>query len=146
MGALKHLVLPLCTAAHLFAIGVFLVEGKEYMADLLEWPRTTVRLTPVERHLLGAGFAFHVVLAINNIAAIMVESAHYRAMATFLELVLYSLDLADAMYENTFLGDGMTLFTLVPLATMSIVTFLGLLLHSQEPGLFTKDKNTKKMK
>ncbi len=145
MGALKHLVLPLCTAAHLFAIGVFLVEGKEYMANMLEWPRNTVKLTPIERHLLGAGFTFHVVLAINNIAAIMVESAHYRAMATFLELVLYSLDLADAVYENTLLADGMAPFTIVPLATMTAVTVLGLLLHSQEPGLFTKDKNEKKM-
>lgn len=74
----------------------------------------------------------------------MVESAHYRAMATFLELVLYSLDLADAMYENTLLGDDMTPFTLVPLATMTVLTVLGLLLHSQEPGLFTKDKNKMK--
>ena len=116
------------------------------MADLLEWPRDTVKLTPIERHLLGAGFTFHVVLAINDIAAIMVENAHYRAMATFLELVLYSLDLADAMYENTFLGDGAKLFTLVPLATMTVITILGLMVHSQEPGLFTKDKNAKKTK
>jgi hypothetical protein len=145
MGALKHIVLPLCTIAHLFAIGVFLVKGKEYMADLLEWPRETNELTPIERHLLGAGFTFHVVLTINNIAAIMVENAHYRAMATFLELVLYSLDLADAMYENKLLlGDK--LFTLVPLATMTFVAILGLVIHSQEPGLFTKDKNAKKTK
>ena len=80
----------------------------------------------------------------------MVENAHYRAMATFLELVLYSLDLADAMYENTFLvlggEEGGKLFTLVPLAIMTGVTVLGLLIHSQEPGLFTKDKNGKKTK
>ncbi|KAL7501352.1 hypothetical protein ACHAWT_010760 [Skeletonema menzelii] len=146
MGALKHIVLPLCTIAHLFAIGVFTFGGKEYMADLLEWPRNTVKLTPIERHLLGAGFTFHVVLTMNNIAAIMVENSHYRAMATFLELVLYSLDLADAMYENTFLGEGGKLFTLVPLAIMTGVTVLGLLVHSQEPGLLTKDKNGKKTK
>ena len=78
----------------------------------------------------------------------MVENAHYRAMATLLELVLYSLDLADAMYENTFLDEegGEKLFTLVPLAVMTGVTLLGLLVHSQEPGLFTKDKNEKKTK
>lgn len=118
------------------------------MADLLEWPRNTIKLTPIERHLLGAGFTFHVVLTINNIAAIMVENAHYRAMATFLELVLYSLDLADAMYENTFLArdEEAKLFTLVPLAMMTGVTVLGLVVHSQEPGLFTKDKNEKKTK
>uniref|UniRef100_A0A7S0AGL7 Uncharacterized protein n=1 Tax=Minutocellus polymorphus TaxID=265543 RepID=A0A7S0AGL7_9STRA len=145
MGALKHVVLPLCTIAHLFAIGVFLVNGKEYMADLLEWPRKTIELTPIERHLLGAGFTFHVVLTINNIAAIIVENAHYRAMATFLELVLYSLDLADAMYENKLLS-GDKLFTLVPLTTMTVVAILGLVIHSQEPGFFTKDKNAKKTK
>lgn len=146
MGALKHIVLPLCTIAHLFAIGVFLFQGKEYMADLLEWPRMTVSLTPIERHLLGAGFTFHIVLSVNNIAAIIVENSHYRAMATFLELILYSLDLADAMYENTLLAEGMNLFTLVPLATMTGVTLLGLVLHSQEPGLFTEDKNVKTKK
>ena len=148
MGALKHVVLPLCTIAHLFAIAIFTLHGKEYMANLLEWPRNTIKLTPIERHLLGAGFTFHVVLTINDVAAIMVENAHYRAMATFLELVLYSLDLADAMYENTFLDEegGEKLFTLVPLAVMTGVTILGLLVHSQEPGLFTKDKNEKKTK
>ena len=146
MGALKHIVLPLCTIAHLFAIGVFLFQGKEYMANLLEWPRMTDTLTPIERHLLGAGFTFHIVLTVNDIAAIIIENSHYRAMATLLELILYSLDLADAMYENTLLGEGMNLFTLVPLATMTGVTTLGLALHSQEPGLLTKDKNAKKKK
>ena len=146
MGALKHIVLPLCTMAHLFAIGVFLFQGKEYMANLLEWPRMTDTLTPIERHLLGAGFTFHIVLTVNDIAAIIIENSHYRAMATLLELILYSLDLADAMYENTLLGEGMNLFTLVPLATMTGVTTLGLALHSQEPGLLTKDKNAKKKK
>ena len=116
------------------------------MADLLEWPRMTLSLTPIERHLLGAGLTFHIVLSVNNIAAIIVENSHYRAMATFLELILYSLDLADAMYENTLLTEGMNLFTLVPLAIMSGVTLLGLVLHSQEPGLFTEDKNVKKKK
>ena len=146
MGALKHIVLPLCTIAHIFAIGVFLFQGKEYMANLLEWPRMTDTLTPIERHLLGAGFTFHIVLTVNDIAAIIIENSHYRAMATLLELILYSLDLADAMYENTLLGEGMNLFTLVPLATMTGVTTLGLVLHSQEPGLLTKDKNAKKKK
>lgn len=143
MGALKHVVLPLCTIAHLFAIGVFLIEGKEFMANTLDWPRTTVALTPIERHLLGAGFTFHVVLSVNDIAAIAVENAHYRAMATFLEFLLYSLDLADAMYENSLLqtaGESVKLFTLIPLATMTVVTIFGLVVHSQEPGVFTKDK------
>ena len=116
------------------------------MANLLEWPRMTDTLTPIERHLLGAGFTFHIVLTVNDIAAIIIENSHYRAMATLLELILYSLDLADAMYENTLLGEGMNLFTLVPLATMTGVTTLGLVLHSQEPGLLTKDKNAKKKK
>lgn len=146
MGALKHIVLPLCTIAHLFSISVFLFQGKEAMATLLDWPRMTVSLTPIERHLLGAGLAFHIVLSVNNIAAIIVENSHYRAMATFLELILYSLDLADAMYENTLLTEGMNLFTLVPLATMTGVALVGLVLHSQEPGLFTEDKNVKKKK
>ena len=144
MGALKHIVLPLCTIAHLFAIGVFVLEGKEFMATMLEWPRDTVTLTPIERHLLGAGFTFHVVLAVNNVAAITMENAHYRAMATVLEFLLYSLDLADAMYENTFLEGRSELFTLVPLASMTVVTAIGLLVHSMEPGVLTKDKNAKR--
>ncbi len=144
MGALKHIVLPLCTFAHLFAIGVFLLEGKEFMATMLDWPRDTMALTPIERHLLGAGFTFHVVLAVNDIVAITTENAHYRGMATVLEFLLYLFDLADAMYENSLLGDGKKLFTLVPLASMSIVTAVGLIIHSMEPGVLTKDKNAKK--
>jgi hypothetical protein len=53
------------------------------------------------------------------------------------------LDLADAMYENTFLGDGAKLFTLVPLARMTVVTLVGLVIHSMEPGILTKDKKAK---
>jgi hypothetical protein len=86
MGALKHIVLHLCTIAHLFAIGV-IFQGKEFMATMLDWPRDTVTLTPIEQHLLGAGFTFHVVLTVNDIAAIAVENAHYRAMATILEFL-----------------------------------------------------------
>ena len=142
MGALKHIVLPMCTFAHLFAIGVFTFQGKEYMATMLDWPRDTPVLTPIERHLLGAGFTFHVVLAVNDIAAIAVENAHYRAMATVLELILYALDLADAMYENTFLKTQT--FTLIPLASMTVVTLFGLVIHSIEPGVLTTDKNAKK--
>ena len=148
MGALKHAVLPICIFGHLVAIGVFTVFGKEYMADVLDWPRMTADLTPIERHLLGAGFTFHVVLAANDAAAIMVENAHYRAMATFLEFLLYAGDLVDAMYENSLLPDegGSKTFTLVPLAIMSGVTLVGLLIHSREPGLFTKDKNNTEKK
>lgn len=144
MGALKHIVLPLCIFAHLFAIGVFTFKGKEFMATMLDWPRNTPTLTPIERHLLGAGFTFHVVLALNDIVAITVENAHYRAMATILELTLYALDFADAMYENTFLGETDKLFTLVPLGSMTVVTLVGLVIHNMEPGVLTSDKNTKK--
>jgi len=143
MGALKHAVLPLCVLAHAAAIVTFAVSGKEYMADMLDWPRATSALTPVERHLLGAGCAFHVALVVNDVAAIVVESAHYRGMATLLEFLLYSGDLIDAIYENTLLSEGAEkAFTLVPLAVMSVVTLIGLVVHSQEPGLLTNDKNT----
>ena len=97
MGALKHAVLPLCVLAHVAAIVTFAVSGKEYMADMLDWPRATSALTPVERHLLGAGGVFHVALVVNDVAAIVVESAHYRGMATLLEFLLYSGDLIDAV-------------------------------------------------
>ena len=144
MGALRHAVLPLCVLAHLAAIAVFTLRGKEFMADTLEWPRITTALTPVERHLLGAGFVFHVVLAVNDVAAIWVENAHC-GMATLLEFILYAGDLADAVYENRLLeGSGGGEFTLIPLAAMSVVTLLGLVVHSLEPGVFTKDKNSKK--
>ncbi|KAL7551927.1 hypothetical protein ACHAWF_015181 [Thalassiosira exigua] len=142
MGALKHVVLPLCVLSHAVAIGIFTVSGKEFMAEALDWPRATAALTPIERHLLGAGFTFHVVLVVNDVAAILVENAHYRGMATFLEFLLYAGDLVDAVYENALLSEGAEkAFTLVPLAVMSAVTLLGLVVHSQEPGLFTKDKN-----
>mmetsp|Transcript_29018 Transcript_29018/g.65035 ORF Transcript_29018/g.65035 Transcript_29018/m.65035 type:complete len:148 (+) Transcript_29018:60-503(+) len=145
MGALRHAVLPLCVLAHLAAIAVFAIHGKEAMADTLEWPRATAALTPIERHLLGAGLVFHVLLAVNDVAAIWVENAHYRGMATLLEFILYAGDLADAVYENGLLeGSGGREFTLIPLAAMTALTLSGLVVHSHEPGVFTKDKNSKK--
>ena len=145
MGALRHAVLPLCVLAHLAAIAVFALHGKDAVAETLEWPRATVALTPIERHLLGAGIVVHAALAVNDVAAIWVEDAHYRGMATFLEFILNAGYLADAVYENGLLeGTGGREFTLIPLAAMSALTLLGLAVHSQEPGVFTKDKNIKK--
>lgn len=120
VGALKHIILPLCTFAHIFAIGVFLFKGKEFMATTLDWPRETTNLTPIERHLLGAGFTFHVVLTASDVVAIVMENVHYRGMATVLEFLLHSLDLANAVYENSFLDEKSKLFTLVSLASFRL--------------------------
>ena len=50
---------------------------------------------------------------------------------------------AEKIYENTLLSEGAEkAFTFVPLAVMSVVTLIGLVVHSQEPGLLTNDKNT----
>jgi len=81
---------------------------------------------------------------VNDIVAVAVENAHYRSMATILEFLLYFFDLADAMYENMFLGEERNLFTLVPLASMSVVTAIGLFVHSMESGVLTINKNSKK--
>ena len=53
-------------------------------------------------------------------------------------------DMVDAVYENTMRPEGQQSFTLVPLATMAVVTFVGLAVHSKEPGIFAKDKRAKK--
>ena len=102
------------------------------MANLLKWLWNTVKLTSIGRHLLGTSFAFHIVLTINNIATIIVKNAHSRVMAAFLELVLYLLNLVDAIYENTLLQEEeeVKLFTLVLLVIMTGLTVLELLVHS----------------
>lgn len=90
------------------------------MATTLDWPRETTNLTPIERHLLGAGFTFHVVLTASDVVAIVMENVHYRGMATVLEFLLHSLDLANAVYENSFLDEKSKLFTLVSLASFRL--------------------------
>lgn len=88
---------------------------------------------PKIRTLVGGQAA----LLINCLAGVLLENAHYRGMAIFLEAIFWSYDLYDSMQT------GMPTDFLMMASGVAIV---GLLVHSMEPGIFTSDKTASKKK
>ena len=80
-------------------------------------------------HVLGGTF---IVLVVNNVAAIFVENAHYRGMAVLLQMLFFVVD----GYSYWKMG------LIVPPIIYAIVGvgLVGLIVHSKEPGIFTRDK------
>lgn len=92
-------------------------------------------LSPLERHLchiLGTGC---LCLAVNMIAAVAVENAPYRGMALFLNTLFFAVD----AFSYVIVG----LDIAPPLLVIVGAGLVGLAVHSQEPGIFTKDKAEK---
>ena len=75
---------------------------------------------PHRTSLTRGWVSFHVVLTASDFVAIVMENVHYRGMATVLEFLLHSLDLDNAVCENSFLDEKSKLFTLVSLASFRL--------------------------
>lgn len=87
------------------------------------------------QHILGAIF---LCLLLNNVAAISIENAHYRGMAVALHTIFIILDACSHIWMGVDAPKPMFLFIGIRL--------IGLVVHSREPGIFTKDKNDVKNK
>ena len=107
---------------------------------LTNWGRDTAKvpITDLEMHFLHCLGGVVIVLLVNNVAAIFVENSHYRGMAVFLEMLFFTID--GYSYYRT--GRD------IPGIIFGIVGFglVGLVVHSQEPGIFTKDHGPGKSK
>ena len=133
MGVLKHFILPLLTVVHGYQAYVIMVQGKESIPSLYNWPDSTIPLSPREMHLMGMILSISVTLMVNNVVGIFMENSHYRGMVILLEVLYFSLEAYDAYQTN------------YPVKVKLYFAFLsafGLMIHSMEPGLFTKDKNS----
>jgi hypothetical protein len=139
MGVLKHIVLPILSLYHIYVCGVVIVYGKEAYLPLLglDLPSTSTtstsrfRLGALESHLIGLLLGAHVMCLMNNVASMVQENSHYRGMAVMMQEVWFVLQWCDAY--------AMGWMQRIP-AILATIATMGLVIHANEPGLFTKDK------
>lgn len=135
MGILKHIVLPVLALGHAFQVYKIGMDGKEDLPKFYGWPGPSTPMSPRELHMMGMILSASLTLLVNCVAGIFLENSHYRGMATLLELVFFSAEFYDA---------NQTGFPSYVKAGFAAVALVGLLVHSQEPGFFTKDKKKDK--
>ncbi|KAL3902437.1 MAG: hypothetical protein SGILL_010824 [Bacillariaceae sp.] len=141
MGILKHAILPLYSVALLVLGYVWLIkeDTSEFMvnwaggSDNRDFDKTPV--TQLELHLVHAVGGTAIALGINCVMAIFKENSHYRGMAVTLVMIFFGADL----YSYARLGQPIPgiLYGILGLGAV------GLAIHAMEPGIFTKDKNSK---
>jgi len=131
MGLLKHVVLPILAVGHAFQAYKILTDGKEELPKFYNWPGADEPMTPRELHMMGIVLSISLTLFVNCVAAIALENAHYRGMATLLEFIFFGCEAYDAQRTG---------FPVSVKEVFAFVALIGLAVHSQEPGIFTKDK------
>ena len=131
MGLLKHIVLPVLALGHAFQAYKILIDGKEELPKFYGWPGANDPLTPREQHMMGIVLSISLTLLVNCIAAIVLENSHYRGMAALLEFIFFAGEAYDAQTTG---------FPVLVKEIFALVALVGLIVHSQEPGIFTKDK------
>lgn len=137
MGILKHAVLPILAVGHGFQAFKILTEGKAALPKYYGWPGAEDPMSPRELHMMGVILSVSLALFANCVAGIFLESAHYRGMATLIELIFFGSELYDAHVAG---------FPYVAKAAFAAVAAIGLVVHSMEPGIFTMDKGKAKGK
>lgn len=139
-GLLKTVVLPYFACLHAYTFASIFLFGKIDFAQLA-WPDVVtvgIEFSKLESHLLGAFGAFHAAVGFGCAVGVFLEHAHFRAIMTTMELILWSLDGYDAFQTES---RSITFF-----AVNFGIAAVGLVVHSQEPGVFTKDHDKEKTK
>lgn len=139
MGILKHIVLPIMVIVHAFQAYQILANGKDSISTFYGWPDQKP-LNGREVHLMGMILSSSIILMMNCIIGIIMENAHYRGIATFLEVLYFSLESYDAYITG---------YPVIVKLSFASVCAVALMIHSMEPGILTKDKKsttTKKSK
>lgn len=135
----KHGILPYfaCLHAYVFA-SIFIVGSRNDFARII-FANTIVgdyELTPLENHLLGSSGAFHCAVGFACVIGVIAEHSHFRGIMVLMEFIQWTLNAYDA-YQSDFPYTFMLI--------QAIIAAPGLLIHSLEPGIFTKDKNKEKV-
>jgi hypothetical protein len=86
-------------------------------------------------HLVHFAGAASICLGVNCLVAVVVENSHYRGIAGLLVMILFGGD----AYSYLKLGKPVP----PPLYGILGLGAIGLIIHSMEPGVFTKDKKAK---
>ena len=134
MGLLKHVIFPLFGILHLNTVVQILILNNR--DDLyLMWGRSqddTSPYTKVELHLGAFVGGASVALLFGCIMAVLKEDSHFRGILLIMHVLLYLVDLYDSYKLET---DGF-----VPLLVINAILLVSLLVHVNEPGIFTKSK------
>ena len=139
MGLLKHAILPLFVLVDLaFMHKLLIAQDIDFLAELWDRDLKTFPATDLEIHFLHCCGGVCLVLAVNNIAAILIENSHYRGMAVLLHTLFFAVD------GGSYIALGRS--ALGPPLFFVLVGVVGLIVHSMEPGVFTADKNSSKKK
>lgn len=140
MGMLKHAVLPFFALINAFLAYKALVEEDFGIFELDNFGRDLSQVPPtsIEEHLLDALGGTCVCFLINCLAAVFVENSHYRGMVVSLQTLFFAIDAMSYMKLGIY----------IPAIIYGYVAagIVGLVVHANEPGIFTKDHDTGKKK
>mmetsp|Transcript_23746 Transcript_23746/g.34022 ORF Transcript_23746/g.34022 Transcript_23746/m.34022 type:complete len:139 (-) Transcript_23746:275-691(-) len=132
MGLLKHFILPLAALMHGFSVYCCM--------DLNSWSQAALQMdveseadvsSKRQLAMLGALRAFNACLFALCSLGVVSESAHFRGVVVFGELIIWAVVLLDAYT----LGFDWT----IPVCWFALMA-VGTAVHAMEPGVFTKDK------
>ena len=103
------------------------------------WPShgENAELSDWERHALGIIGASHASMLVGHVLGLVTDHGHFRAILALMEIVAWGI----GGYDGYVLGVDFAF----PVVLVSLAA-AGLLAHSKEPGLFTKDKNSSSKK
>jgi hypothetical protein len=138
MGVLKHVLFPVLTLLHIVVVSFYLTGRNHLMPKMLDMPGAENERTSIELHLQAVVSGFWLMLLFCCLCGIFYENAHFRGIVAVMHLIVFTNDVYDCVIRE---GWG----HLAPnIAIMDIFILVCIIIHSQEPGLFTKDKSTKK--
>jgi hypothetical protein len=139
MGLLKHLAIPVFCVVHAYAIYTISISGDiPGGIKTFQWPPKEGKnqgLTLWEKHLFGMVAAAHASFFVVCLLGIFREHSHFRGIVAIMEATFWAVGSHNAV------GLGFPYELSVGLAGLAV---LGLIVHSLEPGLFTKDKSKSK--
>ena len=139
MGLLKHALIPFYAFLHL--LGAYQALNPEGFVTFCGIPLEDGETqTTREVHLVGVILAAHVAMAYMCAMGFLMESAHFRGVVMVWEVIFYGI----RTYNTYALGFEPSVYG-KPGAAFAIAV-VGAILHSMEPGLFTKDKDKTKTK
>lgn len=133
MGVLKHVVCPLFAVLH--AASIYACRDLHAWAEMVELQVENPEVASQEvrqLHMLGVLRGFNVAFCLLSVLGSVSESAHFRGVLALAYAALYGTVALDAYSVGV---EGW----MVP-AVIAVVATVGLLIHSNEPGIFTKDK------
>lgn len=139
MGILKHVVLPILAVLEAGFVGIFLTGNKLKLPQILELPGAEDERTLMELHFMTAACCGGMgALLFGCLAGILYEDSHFRAMVVVMHLIFFAVDAYDYWTLDGYDPTGAT--------AMFLLCLVGLIIHSQEPGLLTADKSKKDVK